>query len=204
MFSCEFCEISKNTFFTKHLWMKLRHEYLGDTYSIPYQCTSLFSRFPELSCKSYKAIFLKSHFGMGALQYICCIQKQIFRTPFFSIKVFFHGHWQLTEQQGKGGYHLFFHWTTSTRSQTFRHLFTTLHVRWLSHIFNRTACICQTATQWDLLPYRITIWVIDDVMLIFVCLLVDLILGFLTAISHEKPVDSYSHLLSSLHSMRTD
>ena len=85
-----------------------------------------------------------------------------------------------------------------------KHLFTTLHVRWLSHIFNRTACICQTATQWDLLPYRITIWVIDDVMLIFVCLLVDLILGFLTAISHEKPVDSYSHLLSSLHSMRTD
>ena len=44
-------------------------------------------------------------------------------------------HWWLTWQQGKGGYHLLFRSTTSTRSQTFRHLFATLHVRWLSHIF---------------------------------------------------------------------
>ena len=47
--------------------------------------------------------------------------------------------------------------------------------------------IYQTATRWDLPPYRITIWLID-VMLIFVCLLVDLIIGFITAIWHEKPV----------------
>ena len=53
---------------------------------------------------------------------------------FFSISVFFHGHWQLTRQQGKGGDHLLFHSTTSTRSRTFRHLFATLHVRW-HHIF---------------------------------------------------------------------
>ena len=89
---------------------------------------------------------------------------------FFSIRVFFHGHWRLTGQQGKGGDHLLFHSTTSTRSQTFRHLFATLHVRWLSHIFNRTACIYQAATRWDLPPYRITIWLIDDVTLSF-CLL---------------------------------
>ena len=38
---------------------------------------------------------------------------------------------------------ILFHSTTSTRSQTFRHLFATLHVRWLSHIFNRNACIYQ-------------------------------------------------------------
>ena len=55
--------------------------------------------------------------------------------------------------------------------------FATLYVRWLSHFFNRTACVYQTATQWDL-PYQITIWLIDDMMLIFVCLLVDLIQGF--------------------------
>ena len=97
---------------------------------------------------------------------------------FFSIRIFFHGHWRLTGQQGKGGDHLLFHSTTSTRSRTFRHLFATLHVRWLSHIFNRNACIYQTATRWDLPPYRITIWLIDDVMLIFFCLLVDLIQGF--------------------------
>ena len=36
---------------------------------------------------------------------------------------FFHGHWRLTGQQGKGGDHLLFHYTTSTRSGTFRHLF---------------------------------------------------------------------------------
>ena len=60
--------------------------------------------------------------------------------------------------------------STSTRSQTFRHLFATVHVRWPSHIFNRTACIYQTATRWDLPPYRI--WLIDDVMLFLICLLV--------------------------------
>ena len=59
-------------------------------------------------------------------------------------------------QQGNRGNHLLFHSTTSTRSQTFRHLVATLHVRWLSHIFNHTACIYQTATRWDLPPYRIT------------------------------------------------
>ena len=42
-------------------------------------------------------------------------------------------------------------------------------------IFNRNACNYQTATRWDLPLYRITIWLIDDMMLIFVCLLVDLI-----------------------------
>ena len=123
---------------------------------------------------------------------------------FFSIRAFFYGHWQLTGQQGKGGDHLLFHATTSTRSRTFRNLFATLHVRWLSHVFNRSACIYQTATRWDLPPYRITIWLIDNVMLIFVCLLVELILGFFTAIWHEKLVDSNSHRLSSLYYKWTD
>ena len=105
---------------------------------------------------------------------------------------------------GRGGDHLLFHSTTFTRSQTFRHLFATFHVRWLSHIFNRNACIYQTATRWDLPPYRITIWLIDDVILIFVYLIVGLILGFATAIWHEKPVDSNSHRLSSLYYEQTD
>ena len=123
---------------------------------------------------------------------------------FFCIRAFFDGHWQLTGQQDKGRDHLLFHSTASTRSQTFRHLFATLHVRWLSHIFNRNACIYQTATRWHLPPYRITIWLIDDVILIFVCLHVELILGFVTAIWHEKPVDSNSHRLSFLYYKRTD
>ena len=63
-------------------------------------------------------------------------------------------------------------------SGTFRHLFATLHVRWLSHIFNCTACIYQTATWWDLPPSRITNWLINDVRLILVWLLDDLITSF--------------------------
>ena len=65
------------------------------------------------------------------------------------------------------------------RSRTFRYLFSTLHVRWLSHIFNRTTCIYQAATWRDLPPYWITIWLIDDVTLVLVCLRDDLILDFL-------------------------
>ena len=80
---------------------------------------------------------------------------------FFSIRVFYRRHWQFTGQQGKGGGHLLFRSTTSTRSRTLRYLFATLHVRWLSRIFNRNACVYQTATRWDLPPYRITIWLID-------------------------------------------
>ena len=104
-----------------------------------------------------------------------CPRKLI---PFFSIRVFFHGHWRLTGRKGKRGDHLLFHSITSTCSRAFIHLFATLHVRWLLHIFNRTACIYQTATRWGLPPYPITTWLIDDVMLFFVCLLDDLILDF--------------------------
>ena len=82
-----------------------------------------------------------------------------------------------TRQQG--GDHLLFDSTTSTHSRTFRHIFATLHARWLTHIFfNRTACIYQTATRWGLPLYRITIWLFDKVILISVCLLDDLLLDF--------------------------
>ena len=124
----------------------------------------------------------------------------------FSIRIFFHRHWRLTGQQEKGEDHLLFHSTTSTHSRTFRHLFATLHVRWLSHIFNRTACIYQAATQWDLPPYRITIWLTDDVTLSF-CLFTwwfDYSFFFVTVIWDGKPVDSNSHRLSLLYYKRTD
>ena len=89
---------------------------------------------------------------------------------FFSIRVFFHGHWLLKGRQGKGGDNILLHSTTSTRLRTFRHLLASLHLGWLSHIFNRTACIYQTGTRWDLPPYWITIWLSDDVTLSF-CLI---------------------------------
>ena len=87
-----------------------------------------------------------------------------------------HRHWRFTGHHGKGGDHLLFHPAISTQSRALKHLFATLHVRWLSRLFNRNACVYQTATQWDLPPYRITIWVID--WWCNVCLLDELILGF--------------------------
>ena len=56
--------------------------------------------------------------------------------------------------------------------------FATLHVRLISHISNRTACIYQDVSRWYLPPYWITVWLIDDVILIFVYLLVHLIQDF--------------------------
>ena len=53
--------------------------------------------------------------------------------------------------------------------------FKTLHVRWLSRTFNRTASTYQTATRWDLPPYWTNIWLLNDALLISVCLLDDLI-----------------------------
>ena len=79
----------------------------------------------------------------------------------FSIMVFFHRHWRFTGQQRKGGDHLLFLYTTSTRSQTLRHLFANLHVRWLSRIFNRNTCVYQTSTRRDSAPYQIIIWLMD-------------------------------------------
>ena len=122
----------------------------------------------------------------------------------FFYQGFLHRHWRFTRQQGKGGDHLLFHSTTSTRSQTLRHLFATLHVRWLSRIFNRNACVYQTATRWDLPPYRITVWVID--WWCNICLLTWWIDSryFVTAIWHEKPVDLNSHRPSPLYYKRVD
>ena len=79
----------------------------------------------------------------------------------FSYQGFLHRHWRFTGQQGKGGDHLLFHSTTFTRSRTLRHLFATLHVIWLPLIFNHNACGYQTATRWDLPPYRINVWLND-------------------------------------------
>ena len=64
-----------------------------------------------------------------------------------------------------------------TGSQRFRYLFGILHERWLSRVFNRTACIYKTATRRDLQPSGITISLIDDVKIVFVSLIDDLILS---------------------------
>ena len=77
---------------------------------------------------------------------------------------------QRTARQGRD--HLLFHSTTSNPSRIVRHSLATLHVRWLSRILNRITCIYQTATRWNVPPYWTTIWLIDDVMLLFVYLMI--------------------------------
>ena len=60
------------------------------------------------------------------------------------------------------------------------------------HVFLIATLVYQTATRWDLPPYRITIWLTDDVTLSF-CLLtwwLDSSFFFVTAIWDGKPVDS--------------
>ena len=150
-----------------------------------------------------KIISLESFNYIITLCYLKTCLQFIFNPSiffFFSIRVFFHIHWRLKGQQGKGGDHLLFHSTTSTRSWTFRHLLATLHVRWVSHIFNHIARIYQTATRWDLPPYQITISLIDDVTLSF-CLITWWFDSsfFVTAVWDRKPVDSHSHRLSPMY-----
>ena len=60
-----------------------------------------------------------------------------------------------------------YHFHLITNIQT---LFVFLHVRWLPRIFNRMACNYQTAIQWDLPPWGITIWLIDNGMSITIYL----------------------------------
>ena len=87
--------------------------------------------------------------------------KYMFLFHFFFYQGFLSKTLTIHRTAGEGRGPFLFNSTTSTRSRTLRHLFATLHVRWLSRIFNRNACIYHTATQWDLTPSRITIWVID-------------------------------------------
>ena len=110
-------------------------------------------------CSSiFKCDYLKSE---NFFSIFCSIYRIFF---FFFLSGFSFTHTDNSQDiRGRQGT-ILFHSTTSTPSRTFRHLFATLHVRWLSHIFNSNACIYQTATRWDLPPYRITIWLIDDVI----------------------------------------
>ena len=103
VFFCKFCEISKNTFFTEdhpatasekseYLLIKQFVEifpksrdcqcvfvrsippdvFLGK--GVPKICTKFTRRTPMSKCDSNKAALqLKSHFGMGAFLWICCI-----------------------------------------------------------------------------------------------------------------------------------
>ena len=113
------------------------------------------SEFPE---KVSKFTFFSSKNEYLIATTNCFVRSFFF---FFFYHGFLHRGWRFSGQQGKRRDHLLFHSTTPTHSRTLRHVFATLYVRWVSRIFNRNACVYQTATRWDLPPYQITIWVID-------------------------------------------
>ena len=105
--------------------------------------------------------------------------KPLVTLPFFVFfnQGFLHRHSRFTGEQGKVVDHLLFRSTTSTRSRTFRHLFVTLHVRWLSLFL--IATLVFTRLLLDEIYHLIELpfeWLNDDAM--FVCLLDELILGF--------------------------
>ena len=77
---------------------------------------------------------------------------------------------------GKWGDHLLFHSTISTCSQALKHIFATLYVTWLSRIFNRNACVYQTAMRYTTLSnYYLSDWLM---MQCFFLYLMNWILGF--------------------------
>ena len=108
---------------------------------------------------------------------------------------------------GREGDHLLFHSTTSTRSRTLRHLFATLHVRWLSRIFNRNACVYQTACYsmryTTLLNCHLIDWLMMQCLFVYLIELIDSRF-LLQRFWHWKPGDLSSHRLSPLYYKWTD
>ena len=95
---------------------------------------------------------------------------------FFFYQGFLHRYWRITGQQGKWGDHLLFHSTISTCSQALKHIFATLYVTWLSRIFNRNACVYQTAMRYTTLSnHYLSDWLM---MQCFFLYLMNWILGF--------------------------
>ena len=95
----------------------------------------------------------------------------------------------------EGGDHRLFHSATSTSSRTLRHLFATLHARWLSRIFNRNACVYQTARWLDEIYHLIEISFDWLMMQCFFVYLMNWFQLFVTVTWHGKTVDLKSHQL---------
>ena len=146
--------------------------------SLPTNCLSVFDHFVMLALKGLnmilKHILIEGFYCSNS----CCIFINIciyvidhnVHMFLFFCRASLHKHWKFTGQLEKREGTFFFLSSTSTRSETFRYLFATLHVRWIPRISNPTTCYYQNGTWWDLLTYRTPIWLVDvdDGMLISV------------------------------------
>ena len=124
---------------------------------------------------------------------------------FFSIRVFFHGHWRLTGQQGRGGDHLLFHFSTFhpvTNIQTFICNFVreiAITYFWSQRLYLPD---CYSMRFTTLSNYYLTDWWRDVDFRLFGCWFdFRLYYNYLT---WEEPVDVNSHRVSSLYYKRTD
>ena len=119
---------------------------------------------------------------------------------FFSIWILFHRHWRLTGQQWRPSFIPLYHFYPLKHSDIYLQ-----HCMWDDY---HKILIALLVFTWLLLSeihyfIELPIWLID-VILIFVCLLNNLILGFCYSNSDGKSVDSNSHQLSPLHYKWTD
>ena len=100
---------------------------------------------------------------------------------------------------------ILFHSTTSTRSRTFRHLFATLHMRWLSHTFSLHCLYLPdyyTMRFTTLSNYYLIGWWCDVDFCLFACwFYFTFCYSYMT---WEKLVDSNSCRISSLYYNQTD
>ena len=107
-----------------------------------------------------------------------CTNKIHFPQMTFFLSEFSFRYWQFARRpQGKGEDHLH---SSLPLPSTQKHSDLYLHVRWLSRIFNCTACNYLATTWWYLPCSWNTIWV--NVDRTFIYLLHDLILNFTTVI----------------------
>ena len=99
----------------------------------------------------------------------CCklLSYSISRNFFFSIRVFFKGTVDSQDRRGKGGDHLLFHSTTSTRSRTLRHFQLCM---WDDHHVFLIATLVFTRLLLDEIYHLIKLpfkWLIDDAMFVY-------------------------------------
>ena len=175
----------------------------------PYDISSFFVKKLYFSVFLLNSIANKDSRLNGGIQFHLIVpvsfpfRTQIWVTVFFSIRVFFRGHWKLTGRQGKGGDHLLFHSTTCTRSPTLRHLFATLHVRWLTYFSSHRLYLpdCYSMRFTTLSNYHLIDWWCNVDFRLLACWFD---FRFFTTIWHQKPVDTNSHGLYSLYYKRTD
>ena len=94
-------------------------------------------------------------------------------------------------------YPFLFLFTASTHSQTFRHLFTVLHLRCLSRVFNRSACYYHTSMRF------FTLWEIASEW-ILMALKLDFTLDLTSVIPNKQARKLNSHRLSPSYHKRTN